>query len=192
MAIPNTYPSDGRLTSLQNYTGSLVGTELLMIVSPGNAATGVNYNITTEQLAALVPTVWPSENPNQVFAGPSSGVATAIPTFRALVTADLPAIQLTYVTTSLYTVVMGDQALLIDRGNASGIIVLAGATTRNGLPLFIKDYVGNAATVTTTIQLAGTSTLDGLSSTYLSSNYGWLKVWPISAGTGSGNWFTGP
>src|ERR1700722_17696645 len=56
MAIPNTYPSDGRLTTLQNFTGTIGGTELMEIVSPGNPSLGVNYNITTQALAnQLIP-----------------------------------------------------------------------------------------------------------------------------------------
>lgn len=54
MANPNTYPSDGRLTTLQNFTGTLNGTELMELVSPGNASQGVNYNVTTQTLASLV------------------------------------------------------------------------------------------------------------------------------------------
>jgi hypothetical protein len=51
MANPPTYPSDGRLTTLQNFTGSFTGGELFEVVSPGNASLGVNYNITTQLLA---------------------------------------------------------------------------------------------------------------------------------------------
>ena len=35
-----TYPTDGRITSLASFTGSLTGGELFMIVSPGNASGG--------------------------------------------------------------------------------------------------------------------------------------------------------
>ena len=92
MANPNTYPSDGRLTTLQNFTGTIGGAELMEIVSPGNAALGINYNITTQQLAAGIVNVLPVEPPNEVLAGPASGTASAAPTFRALALADLPVI----------------------------------------------------------------------------------------------------
>src|ERR1700722_13672323 len=51
MANPNTYPSDGRLTSLQNYTGTFTGGELFEIVAPGNATAGINYNVTAAFVA---------------------------------------------------------------------------------------------------------------------------------------------
>ena len=90
MANPPTFPSDGRITSLQNYTAALVGTELLPLVAPGNATAGINYNITvTQMLSGLLPAL-PQQNPNVVLAGPASGVATATPTFRSLVLADIP------------------------------------------------------------------------------------------------------
>jgi hypothetical protein len=90
MANPSTYPSDGRITSLQNYTTALVGTELLMLVAPGNATAGVNYNVTVAQmLSGLLPAL-PAQSANVVLAGPSVGPGTATPTFRSLVLADLP------------------------------------------------------------------------------------------------------
>lgn len=52
MANPPTFPSDGRLTTLQNFTGSFTGGELFEVVSPGNASLGVNYNVTSSQLAS--------------------------------------------------------------------------------------------------------------------------------------------
>lgn len=90
MATPSTFPSDGRITSLQNYSAALVGTELLQLVAPGNAAAGVNYNVTvTQMLSGLLPAL-PPQSANVVLAGPTSGAATATPTFRNLVLADIP------------------------------------------------------------------------------------------------------
>lgn len=46
----------GQMTDLPAFTGTAFdGTELFEIVSPGNAAQGVNYRITTAQMAALLP-----------------------------------------------------------------------------------------------------------------------------------------
>ena len=70
---------------------TLVGTELIPIVSPGNnTATNANYNVTVNTLASAVIGLDPAVSSNTVYAGPSSGVATAVPTFRAIVLADLP------------------------------------------------------------------------------------------------------
>jgi hypothetical protein len=90
MANPSTYPSDGRITSLQNYTANLTGTELLQLVAPGNATAGVNYNVTVTQMLSGVFSVLPSQPANVVLAGPTSGAGTATPAFRALVLADIP------------------------------------------------------------------------------------------------------
>lgn len=46
-------PTDGRITSLTTLTGALTGSELMYIVSPGNVASGVSYNITTDTLATF-------------------------------------------------------------------------------------------------------------------------------------------
>lgn len=44
----------GQMTDLPSYTGGLDLTALLELVSPGNAANGVNYAITLKLLAALI------------------------------------------------------------------------------------------------------------------------------------------
>jgi hypothetical protein len=90
MANPSAYPSDGRITSLQNYSASLAGTELLMLVAPGNATAGVNYNVTvTQMLTGFLPSL-PPQSPNVVLAGPAAGPGTATPSFRSVVVGDLP------------------------------------------------------------------------------------------------------
>lgn len=46
----------GQMTDLPPFTGAAFdGTELLEIVAPGNRLQGVNYGITTQQLAVLLP-----------------------------------------------------------------------------------------------------------------------------------------
>jgi hypothetical protein len=61
MANPSTYPSDGRITSLQNYSSAFTGGELFTIVAPGNATAGINYNATSQfiagQMVALSTTI---------------------------------------------------------------------------------------------------------------------------------------
>ena len=192
MANPNTYPSDGRITSLQNYTAALTGGELFPIVAPGNATAGINYNVTAQFVAnqfmvisttiATVPqggtntsvlgtglllgngtaavsfvpattaglvltsqgstsppiftTAAPAEfspqNPNTVLAGPASGVATAAPTFRALVPLDLPGLVRNAVASS-YTVATTDINKLIGMiGSPSGLPFVLSLGTATG------------------------------------------------------------
>lgn len=47
-------PTDGRITSQPLFTSSLTGSELFMIVSPGNAASGVNYKMPASALASYI------------------------------------------------------------------------------------------------------------------------------------------
>jgi hypothetical protein len=44
-------PQDGRLTSFNTLTGPLTGSEVIYIVSPGNAAQGNSYQVSTLTLA---------------------------------------------------------------------------------------------------------------------------------------------
>ena len=90
MANPSTYPSDGRITSLALFTGSLSGNELFLIVSPPAPALAVNYQLSATTLAALIVNSFPQQSPNTIFSGPALGTATGTPTFRAMVLGDLP------------------------------------------------------------------------------------------------------
>ncbi len=67
MANPPTFPSDGRITSLQNYTAAFTGGELFPIVAPGNATAGINYNITASTIAQNLLPVLPAQATNSVF-----------------------------------------------------------------------------------------------------------------------------
>ena len=53
---PPFIPLDGRITSLQVLPIALTGGEVLEIVSPGNAATGNNYQVMLSVLAAFFST----------------------------------------------------------------------------------------------------------------------------------------
>lgn len=69
---------------------TLVGTELIPIVAPGNVtASNANYSITASLLASAVVANLLSA-PNKVLAGPPTGNATAQAAFRNLVLLDLP------------------------------------------------------------------------------------------------------
>lgn len=88
--MATTYPSDGRITSLSTFVGPLVGTELLLIVSPAAPATAINYSIPTGSLASYIAPLFPPQPPNTGFFGPATGTANGTPTFRNVVLADLP------------------------------------------------------------------------------------------------------
>jgi hypothetical protein len=141
MANPNTYPSDGRITSLQNYTAAFTGGELFPLVAPGNATAGINYNVTAQQAATQFAALVTSspQSPNTVLAGPAFGNATATPTFRALVPLDLPGLKRSGILTS-YTVATTDMNLLLDLRGSPGTaapFTLSLATTSNYTSNFI-------------------------------------------------------
>lgn len=49
-----TNPTDGRWTSLQVFSGQLATSDLLSVVSPGNAAQGINYGLRFSNLATSI------------------------------------------------------------------------------------------------------------------------------------------
>lgn len=72
-----TNPIDGRITSLATFPGSLSTSDLFMVVSPGNAASGINYKVpfgflSTSIASAILP---PNGLTGTIFVG--QGLATA-------------------------------------------------------------------------------------------------------------------
>src|SRR5271155_5054498 len=65
-------PLDGRLTSQNVLTGPLTGGEVMEITSPGNAAQGNTYQVTTDTLAAFF-AAYPGLNTETVIAGATAG-----------------------------------------------------------------------------------------------------------------------
>jgi hypothetical protein len=47
-------PQDGRITSQPLFTGTLTGSELFPMVSPGNATSGINYGVRASTIAAYI------------------------------------------------------------------------------------------------------------------------------------------
>jgi hypothetical protein len=47
-------PQDGRITSQPVFTGTLTGSELFPMVSPGNATAGVNYGVRASTIASYI------------------------------------------------------------------------------------------------------------------------------------------
>lgn len=63
-------PSDGRITSLDRFTGSLATSDLLMVVSPGTAATGINYALPFGNLASsLASSILPNGSTGTILFG---------------------------------------------------------------------------------------------------------------------------
>ena len=160
MATPNTYPSDGRLTTLQNYAGAIGGSELMEIVAPGNPSLGVNYNITLSQLAIY------------------------------FVSGALGVINLTSGATlaSPYAVVTSAGVVLFNKSPSSpSYAVLPLAATMGTLsPVLFKDRNGDAFTNNITITFTGGELCDGDSSIILANAYDWTRIAPYPGG---GGWY---
>lgn len=62
-------PTDGRLTSLDAFSGTMAADDLLLVVSPGNAASGINYKITAADLAAAMQLLGPIVFPTSLTSG---------------------------------------------------------------------------------------------------------------------------
>ena len=154
---PLIIPLDGRITSQNILSGPLTGGEVMEIVSPGNAALGVTYQITTGVLA-------------QFFTG-FAGLNTEIITAGA--TSITP-----------YMVLPTDTKILFNKiiGAPSYAVLPLSASLTNAQPILFKDLKGDAATNNITITFSGGQLCDGLSSIVLSTAYGWTIVNPVPGG----------
>lgn len=137
----------------------------------------------TVQSAGLT---FPAQSANLVYAGPPTGSA-AVPTFRALVMADLPMIKIKTVSTTTYTIVTSDNGYQINFTNASGCAVTLPNSLQPGLSVFlIKKAAGNV-TVSASGTLQSVSTT--LSTLYESGRaiHEGSNVWGFyTGGTGTG------
>lgn len=73
-----TNPTDGRWTSLQLFSGQIPATALMSVVSPGNAASGINYGLQFQTLATnIASTILPNGATGSILfgQGPSSSPA---------------------------------------------------------------------------------------------------------------------
>ena len=68
-------------------------------------------------------------------------------------------------------------------------INLPTVASRNGIPIIIKDCVGNAASFVATIVPNGAERIDGLAALPINSNYGGFKLVPV---TSLGGWSISP
>ncbi len=142
----------GQMTDLPAYPGTLDLTALFEIVSPGTAAAGVNYNITTLQLAALL------------FGGQFSSpkIITTGTTYASVATD-------TRILSNL-TVAAPFTLTMLSSASYTQPILIKDIAGNWG------------ATNTFTINFSGGQHVDGLSSLVFSSPYQWTTLNPLAAG----------
>jgi hypothetical protein len=145
-------PSDGRLTSLNSFTGTLVGTELWYMVSPGNAAQGQSFNIITNVMANYFAS-FPTLNPTFIKIAESySSQATDTRILVDLTIAGIVTITMLPSVSYIQPVLIKDIA-----GNLSSVN-------------------------TTTINFSSGQTADGLTSIVLQVPYSGIWLNPLTAG----------
>jgi len=156
-----TVPVDGRLTSLDLLNIALAGDEVMYIVSPGNAAQGNSYRVTTSVLAAFF-AAFPALNTTIITAGATLA--------------------------SPYQVETTDTRILFNKTLSSdsyAVLPLSGSMASPGGVLF-KDLKGDAGTHPITVTFTGGQLCDGLSQVQIASAYGSFTINPIPGGSG---WF---
>lgn len=172
-----TTPSDGRITSLQSFTGALAGTELMVIVYPPNSSSGVNYSLSLSVLASSFIPLFPAQLANTVLAGPTSGTA-ATPSFRALVFPDLPTGTTQTITGANGTIADTDVFIYVNAAGTSNL-AMAGSTAwiaanvGNLSRLVVQDISGLANTTSRKITLTcvGSDTINGATSIEIVTPY---------------------
>ena len=145
-------PTDGRLTSLNVLTGTLGGQELMYIVSPGTAALGLSYAITTDTLAAFFG-AFPILNTEIVTAGTTYNVQAT--DTRILVNKTL--------------------------GSATSIVFPPALIMQYPYGILVKDLKGDSATNPITINFSNSEECDGQCSgdIIIDNAYGWVTINPV-------------
>lgn len=154
-------PLDGRLTSFTQLSGQLNGGELMYIVSPGNAAQGNSYAITTSTLAAFFSS-YPFLNSELITSGATAGMP--------------------------YSVSTTDTRVLFDKvlSSASYAVCPPAASMIGAQEVLFKDVRGTASTYNITISFSSGELCDGLSEIQITTNYGWVGITPVPGG---GAWY---
>lgn len=154
-------PQDGRITSQNVLAGPLNGSEVQEIVSPGNAALGNTYQVTTAVLAAFYG-AYPFLNSETITAG-----ATSI---------------------SPYLVEATDTRVLFKKtiGSASFALCPLAASMLYGQEVLFKDINGDAGAHNITVSFSGGEECDALAMLEITTNYGWFRITPIPGG---GGWY---
>ena len=156
-----TTPADGQITSLTLLSPPLTGGEVQEIVSPGNAALGNSYQITTATLAGFY-SAFPFLNTENITAGATIG--------------------------SPYNVETTDTVILFNKtiGSASYAVLPSAGSMLYPFPILFKDFKGDAETNNITISFTGGQLCDGQSQVTITNDYGWVRIAPGPAG---GAWF---
>ena len=159
--VAYTIPQDGRLTSFQTLNLPLTGGEVMYIVSPGNAALGNSYQVTTLFLAGFFSS-FQYANTTIITAGATSA--------------------------SPYMVETTDTRILFNKtlGSASYAVLPLSSSMAVPYPILFKDLKGDAGTNAITISFTGGQLCDGLTSVVLSNAYAWTYIAPVPGGNG---WF---
>lgn len=141
------------------------GNELFEIVSPGNEAAGVNYRITSAQLAALLAGLFPVFT--QVVTIVTNGADAGTP----------------------YAVLPNQSRVLFNKtvGAASYVSFPISSALTYQQPVLIKDIKGDADINPITVEFTGGELVDGQSQIVISNPYGWVWINPVPGGAA---WYT--
>ena len=151
-------PTDGRLTSQNSLSGPLTGGEVMWIVSPGNAAAGNTYQVSTGLLAEFFAAV-PFLNTEIILS-----VASAA---------------------SPYMVEGDDATILFNKfaGAPSYAVLPLASSIIYQQPVLFKDIKGDAFTNNITITFSNGELCDGQSTILITENYGWAQITPVPDGS---------
>lgn len=154
-------PLDGRLTSLQVLPTALNGGEVMYLVSPGTAALGNSYQVTTAVLGAYFSS-FQFTSPTVI----TSGATLATP----------------------YNIKVSDTRILLNKtvNSASYLVAPLAASMLAPFPLLVKDFKGSAYTYPISINFTGGEFCDGQSTITIGGDYGWTTINP---NVGGGGWY---
>ncbi len=113
----------GQMTDLPLFNGTIDGTELFELVAPGNVQNGVNYRITSTQLASMLDRA--SAHPTIITVG-----ATVV---------------------TPYVAQLSDTRILLNKIiPSSSYVSLGSPVARNFLPVMVRDIKGDGQPITVT------------------------------------------
>jgi len=161
MVAVTAVPTDGRLTSLTVLNLALTGGEVMYIVSPGNAALGNSFQVTTATLGAYFQS-YASVNVALI----TSGATSITP----------------YPITTTNTGVLFDKTV----GAASYAVAPLSSSMIYRGPFLVKDFKGDAGTHPIQITFTGGETCDGKAIWTINSPYGFFSMAPSPTGA---NWY---
>jgi hypothetical protein len=165
-------------TDLVAYVAAAVsGLGTVTSFSAGDLSPLFTTNVTNSTTTPALAFTLTNQNANVVFAGPATGIAAA-PTFRALVAADIPSIDLTSGVTGILPIANGGTGSIVGAWLLAGTSTLSADVTIAGN--FTKYFTGNGSVVLGHTSITGSSKFQvrGLGTTT-----GNLVLFEDSAGT---------